>query len=133
MKTVPISSIMTREVVSVAPTQKLVDIKHIYQKRDFHHHIPVVRDDRLVGMVSLVDFMYRIKGAGLDDNESVYQSVLVEEIMTPNPYTVPSSATVAEVADVLAKGRYRAIPVVDNDCLVGIVSTADMIKFLLTR
>lgn len=133
MDSAPISSIMTREVVSVSPRQKLVDIKHIYQKKKFHHHIPVVENEKLVGLVSLVDFMYRIQGAGLDDDESVYQDVLVREIMTPNPYSVPASTSIKEVATVLSKGRYRAIPITQGDRLVGIVSTADMIKHFLSR
>lgn len=133
MDSAPISSIMTREVVSVSPRQKLVDIKHIYQKKKFHHHIPVVENEKLVGLVSLVDFMYRIQGAGLDDEESVYQDVLVREIMTPNPYSVPPSTSIKEVATVLSKGRYRAIPITQGDRLVGIVSTADMIKHFLSR
>jgi len=133
METAPVSSIMTSEVICVTPDQKLVDIKHIYQKKKFHHHIPVVDQNKLVGLISLVDFMYRIKGAGLDDSESVYQNVSVEEIMTPNPFTVDSSTPIKEVADVLAKGRYRALPVVEDQRLVGIVSTADIIRFFLSK
>jgi len=133
METAPVSSIMTSEVICVTPDQKLVDIKHIYQKKKFHHHIPVVQQNKLVGLISLVDFMYRIKGAGLDDSESVYQNVSVEEIMTPNPFTVDSSTPIKEVADVLAKGRYRALPVVEDQRLVGIVSTADIIRFFLSK
>jgi len=133
METAPVSSIMTSEVICVTPDQKLVDIKKIYQKKKFHHHIPVVDQNKLVGLISLVDFMYRIKGAGLDDSESVYQNVSVEEIMTPNPFTVDSSTPIKEVADVLAKGRYRALPVVEDQRLVGIVSTADIIRFFLSK
>ena len=133
MDSAPISSIMTREVVSVSPEQKLVDIKHIYQKKKFHHHIPVVENEKLVGLVSLVDFMYRIQGAGLEDEEPVYQDVLVREIMTPNPYSVSASTSIEEVAKVLSKGRYRAIPITEGDRLAGIVSTADMIRHFLSR
>ena len=63
-----------RDVVCVSPDQKIIDVKHIYEKRDFHHHIPVTEAGKLVGIVSLVDFMYRIRGAGLDDNNPVYKS-----------------------------------------------------------
>lgn len=131
MTTTPITAIMTKEVVCVSPNQKILDIKHIYEKKDFHHHIPVTQDGALVGMVSLVDFMYQIRGAGLDDSNEVYTQLKVSDIMSPNPVSLQQNATVEEAAEILAKGRYRALPIVENNAVVGIVSTADMIRYLL--
>lgn len=133
MKSVPISSIMTKNVVCVSPHQKIIDIKHIYEKKNFHHHIPVIENDKLVGMVSLIDFMYNIEGAGLSDDNIVYNNLTVKDIMTLNPYTLTSSATIEKVAKVLANGRYRAIPIVEEEKVVGIVSTADVIKYFLKK
>ena len=41
MKTNSIIEVMTKNVVCVAPEQQLLDVKHIYEKENFHHHIPV--------------------------------------------------------------------------------------------
>lgn len=131
MNAMPISEIMTKNVVCVTPDQKIVDVKHIYEKRDFHHHIPVVKDDLLVGMVSLVDFMYRIKGAGLEDTNAVYNELSVEDIMTPNPHYTTPNVPIFEIANELAEGNYRALPVVEDMKVVGIVSTADIIRYFL--
>ncbi|MDY2586964.1 CBS domain-containing protein [Winogradskyella aquimaris] len=128
-----ISSIMTKNVVCVSPNQKILDVKHIYEKNKFHHHIPVIENKKLVGMLSLIDFMYHIKGAGLDDGEEVYNTLSVKDIMSPNPYTVGSDTAIDDVAEELSKGRYRAIPILENDTLVGIVSTADIIKHYLKK
>lgn len=133
MKPATVASIMTRDVVSVSPGQKIIDVKHIYEKTKFHHHIPVVSSNNLVGMVSLIDFMYRIKGAGLDDENAVYHQLSVADIMTPNPYTLEPHTSIDSVAEELSKGRYRAIPIVEDKKLVGIVSTADVIKYYLHR
>ncbi|MCW5520083.1 CBS domain-containing protein [Aureitalea sp. L0-47] len=133
MKPRAVESIMTKEVVCVSPSQKLIDVKHIYEKSDFHHHIPVIENDRLVGMVSLIDFMYRIKGAGLDDSNEIYHKLTVKDIMTPNPYTVKTSTPIQDVAEELGRGRFRAIPVLEGDKVAGIVSTADVIKFYLEQ
>jgi len=133
MKTNPISSIMTKNVVCVSPDQKIVDVKHIYEKQKFHHHIPVTKNDELVGMVSLIDFMYKIKGAGLDDNNSVYTELTVKDIMTSNPYSLTPDVSIEEIANELAKGNFRAIPIVENKKVVGIVSTADIIKYFLGK
>lgn len=131
MKTNSITKIMTKNVVCVTPNQELLDVKHIYEKENFHHHIPVVEKDQLIGMVSLLDFMYHISGAGISDDNAIYKTLKVKDIMTPNPFYMTSKASVEEVAKVLMEGRYRAVPILDNDKLVGIVSTADVIKYFL--
>lgn len=131
MKPKTIDSIMTRDVICITPEQKIIDVKHIYEKRKFHHHIPVTQNDELVGMVSLIDFMYRIKGAGLDDNDTIYHELTVKDIMTARPYFMSGTATIDKVAEEFIKGRYRAIPIVEGKKVVGIVSTADVIKHYL--
>ena len=131
MKTRKITEVMTKNVVCISPDQFLLDVKHIYEKKEFHHHIPVVENDKLVGMVSLVDFMYHISGAGLSDNHEVYKTLKVKDIMSPNPFYVTTDATVKEVASVLKEGRFRAIPVLEDNMVIGIVSTADIIKHFL--
>lgn len=134
MKSDLISSIMTKNVVCVSPQQKIVDVKHIYEKSNFHHHIPVTKNNKLVGMVSLIDFMYRIKGAGLDDGNEVYNTLTVKDIMTTNPHYSSPEASIEEIARVLSKGNFRAIPIIDsNKEVVGIVSTADIIKYYLNQ
>lgn len=131
MKSTLITKIMTTELDTVTPSQKLVDVKHIYEKMNFHHHIPVTDKGLLVGMVSLIDFMRKVDQAGLDDNAPVYQDLIVKDIMTSNPYFLLSSETVEEAAKILSKGEFHALPIVENDKLVGIVSTGDVIQFLL--
>ena len=126
-----ISAIMTKNVVSVSPNQKILDVKHIFEKKDFHHHIPVIENDKLVGMISLIDFMYKIKGAGLDDNHEVYNTTLAKDIMSPHPFALGPDTSIDVIAFELAKGRYRAIPIVHHEKLIGIVSTADIIKYYL--
>ncbi|MFD2915804.1 CBS domain-containing protein [Psychroserpens luteus] len=133
MKSTPISSIMTKNVVCVSPEQKIIDVKHIYEKENFHHHILVTKNDKLMGIVSLIDFMYRIKGAGLDDNNSIYNDLLVKDIMTTNPFSLSPSATIQKVALELSKGKFRAIPIVEDEKVVGIVSTEDLIKYFLEK
>ena len=131
MNATPVSEIMTKNVVCVTPEQKIVDVKHIYEKQDFHHHIPVIEENKLVGMVSLVDFMYRIKGAGLEDSNAVYNELTVKDIMTPNPHYTTQDVPIVDIANELSEGNYRALPVVQDMRVVGIVSTADIIRYFL--
>lgn len=133
MKSNSITTIMTKNVVCVSPEQLILDVKHIYEKKDFHHHIPVTKNGKLLGMISLIDFMYNIKGAGINDDDNVYKELKVKDIMTPHPFSLTTDATIEDVAKVLAKGRHHAIPILEKEEIKGIVSTADIIKFFLSE
>jgi len=123
---------MTKNVVCVSPEQFLIDVKHIYEKKKWHHHIPVIENEALVGMVSLIDFMYHIAGAGISDDHKIYKELRVKDIMTQKPFYLTTSATIEDAAKVLTEGYYHAIPILENNKIVGIVSTVDIIKFFLT-
>ena len=131
MKTTPITSIMTNDVECVSSEQKLLDIKHIYENKNFHQHIPVVENEKLVGMVSLVDFMRKIGDADLDDNNAAYINYAVKDIMTLNPKSADQTASIADVAKELAKGEFHALPITNNEKVVGIVSTADLLRYYI--
>lgn len=126
-----IASIMTKEVVCVEPQQKLIDLKHIYERPDFHSHVPVTKDDKLIGIVSLINFMRAIHDASLDDNEAVYHNLNVNDIMTPNPTTVSSNISIRSAAEILAEGRFHSLIVSDDGAVSGILTTTDLIKHML--
>jgi acetoin utilization protein AcuB len=52
--------------------------------------------------------------------------VLVADAMTPRPVTVPPDATVAAALSQLRRGRFRHLPVVAADELVGVVAQRDL-------
>jgi CBS domain-containing protein len=129
----PVSEIMTGMPESLAPDNLLLDVKHIFEKQNFHHHIPVTQNNELVGMVSLIDFVRVIGAAGLDDSESIYHSRRVKDIMSISPLSVEPGTPAEEAANILAKGEVHALAVCENKRLVGIISTADIIRFLLRK
>jgi CBS domain-containing protein len=129
----PISDLMTKNVVCVSPNQKIIDLKHIYEKQQFHHHIPVIENDKLVGMVSLIDFMRAIQNATLDDAEVVYHTLFVKDIMTENPVSMSENTPIKEVAEMLAKGQFHSVVITKNNAVKGIVTTADLLRFFLSE
>lgn len=133
MKNNTIVDVMTKDVISITPEQNLLDVKHIYEKKRWHHHIPVLENEKLVGMVSLIDFMYNIVGAGINDDHKVYKELKVKDIMTQKPFYLTTEASVEDVAKVLSTQYYHAVPILQNNKLVGIVSTADIINYYLKK
>ena len=122
---------MTKKVVCVEPQQPILDLKHIYEGAPFHHHIPVTENGKLTGIVSLIDFMRAISDATLDDNDAVYHTKKVGDIMSIHPISVSSNTTIGKVAEILAKGEIHSVLVTDQEKVVGIVTTADIIRLLL--
>lgn len=126
-----IETIMTKEVRCVSSNDKIIEIKHIYEQPKFHSHIPVVDDGRVVGIVSLVNFMRAIHDASLDDSEKVYNELLVKEIMTVDPKYVSPKTSIKEVATVLSSDEFHSLLIIENDTLVGIVTTTDILKEII--
>jgi CBS domain-containing protein len=127
----PVSTIMTAEVECVSPDQKLLDLKHIYEKQNFHSHIPVTDNGRLVGMISLIDFMRAISYSSLDDNEAVYHEKSVADIMSIHPVSSSVNSSIKQIAEMLAKGDFHSIVLTENDQVKGIVTTTDLVRLML--
>ena len=60
--------------------------------------------------------------------DSEFDSVLVSDIMTPVSFSVEPSTTVPELCEFLVRGRIHRAVVVENDQLLGIVTSGDVLK-----
>ncbi len=55
----------------------------------------------------------------------------VETLMTTDPHTLDLDQTIRDAIVLMQTGRYRNVPVVDEDgILVGVVRQADIIRYL---
>ncbi|NND09676.1 MAG: CBS domain-containing protein, partial [Flavobacteriaceae bacterium] len=63
----------------------------------------------------------------------VYNMFSIEQVMAKNLISVNSETTIKEVAEILSKREFHALPVVDGENLVGIVTTTDLINYLLEQ
>ena len=136
-KNVPVSTIMTSNVVKLNLSDSLTNAESLFKKHNIRH-IPVVNDDAIVGMLSYTDLL-RISfvDAAFDDEEvvdsTVYNMFTVEQVMAKNLVKVNPETTIKEVAEILAKKEFHALPVIQNEKLVGIVTTTDLLKYLLDQ
>ena len=56
--------------------------------------------------------------------------MIVKDIMTKNPKTIPADATVHAVVELFRKSRIRGAPVIKDHTLVGIVTEYDLLDFM---
>lgn len=133
-KSTLVSAIMTRKVIVADLTSKFTDIQQLFLNYQVYH-LPVVEDDKLVGIISLKDALkcYVENVAKLDegDEKNINDVFTVESVMTRNPNTVSPNTTVGEVVAILSNANFRSLPVVDaNNKIVGILSNKDLVKVL---
>jgi acetoin utilization protein AcuB len=127
----PVADMMTKNVVSVTPSQKLNDVKHLFSEGKFHYNLPVIENDTLKGMVVLTDFMFAIKGAAENPARVDFSGLSIKDIMRETVKVVPPSTTVGEVARLFSDGEQHTVMVSEQGRLLGIVSSADIIRWLI--
>jgi CBS domain-containing protein len=133
----PVSKIMTKELVTLTLNDDLYKAEKLFRK---HHirHIPVVNGDKIIGMLSLSDLKRISFLDGYDANEikidsAIYDMLGIEQIMVKNPVKVKATVSIKSVAEILSKNEFHALPVVENGNLVGIVTTTDLLRYLLNQ
>lgn len=133
--TAPISTIMTTELVTVAPTDRLLEAQKAFDNYRINHLL-VVDEERLVGIISKKDLLHFLDFIDKDSNEPYLtdlrlKNYRVEEIMIREPFTVSESDTIKAVLEVFKENLFHALPITKGGKLTGIVTTHDVIKALL--
>lgn len=132
----PVSQIMTKDVISVSENDKLEEVVSIFRKKSIRH-LPVKKGGKIIGMISRNDINRLTFGALFDNQEGIDAAVLdmltIPQIMTANVHSVSSDTPIKEVAEIFSAAEYHSLPVVDKEELKGIVTTTDVIKYLLDQ
>jgi CBS domain-containing protein len=135
---IPVSTIMSTQLVVLNTTDGLEKAERLFKKHRIRH-IPVIeRNKKIVGMLSLTDLL-RISFAdgAYEDEEDIetviYDMFTLPQVMAKNVKSVSPKTTIREVAELLAKEEFHALPVVEDGDLVGIVTTTDLIRYLLSQ
>ncbi|UCD62036.1 MAG: CBS domain-containing protein [Flavobacteriaceae bacterium] len=133
----PVSSIMTTNLITLDVKDGLDKAEHLFKKYKIRH-IPVIEKNKIIGMISMNDLL-RISfadGAYREEeniSSSIYDMFTLRQLMIGNLETVSPDATIKEVAELLVKREFHSLPVVENGSLKGMVTTTDLIKYLLKQ
>jgi len=117
-----VASIMTRELITVNQDDSLQKVKDILINNRIHH-VPVVDGKKLVGLVTTYDLFK------LNVEHKDYPNTRVGNVMTKRIATIESNFHIGTAAEVFMEHLFHAIPVVDNEELVGIVTSFDILKY----
>jgi len=117
----------TQEMVLASPVWTLRVCAQIMAERRIGA-VMVVDGDKLTGIVSERDIVFRAAAQGLD-----LDKVTVEAIMTPNPATIGPRDSAQTALSMMQKHGFRHLPVVEEDRIIGIVSIRDLFAAALAQ
>lgn len=130
----PVSKIMTTDLIKVSPEVNLEKIKHLFENNNIHHIPVVVEKNQIVGIISKEDilriaYILSLTTSGRAYSESRYRSLKAADIMTKEPLMLDPEDTIGLAADIFYTNHFRALPIVYNGELIGIITTHDLIKY----
>lgn len=132
---VPVSVIMTKNVIKLKLSDDLTKAEELFKKYKIRH-IPVVSGNKILGILSYTDLLRISFVDAVDDDAeivdtTVYNMFTVEQVMAKKVITISPETTIREAAEILSKNEFHALPVCEGDLLVGIITTTDLIKYLI--
>lgn len=128
-----VSKYMTQKLITATPA---MSVKQAFLLMRTHRvrHIPVVEEEKLVGIISDRDLRRPRWAEHLDDWTTYYQvneNHTIADVMTRNPETVRASDNILKAVSIFREHRYGALPVLNKDGnLAGILSAQDLLGAL---
>jgi CBS domain-containing protein/anti-sigma regulatory factor (Ser/Thr protein kinase) len=119
-----IHEVMTGDVHYLAPDLQIEKALEIFRKERFSG-APVVKDDKLVGLISIEDLIRALREGNLDADVSDYMTAEVVIVHDYDP--------VVEALKTFSRTKFGRLPVLDKqENLVGIITKGDISNGLLT-
>jgi CBS domain-containing protein len=115
-------------VVTLEPEITLCEAARLLAKRGIGTVVVTAGDDVMLGILSERDIVRAVAtlGAGALDAP-------ISAHMTKSVKTTTRQELIRSIMERMTQGRFRHMPVVENDRLVGIISIGDVVKFRLAE
>ena len=137
MERTRVRDIMTSPAITVSP-DTTVPAANALMKEQVLRHLPVVENDRLVGIVSRGDLREASISTSINADQYELHFMLnrltVGKLMTRKVFTVTPDALVVDAAELMTENKIAGLPVVDDaGAVVGIVTESDLLKMLVRK
>jgi CBS domain-containing protein len=113
---------MTTNVKTVRPYSNVKDVVRKMNKFGIGS-VVVVEDDRPVGIITERDILRRIVEPFLDPG-----LIKAKDVMSTQLITISGDISIEEAASLMARRKIKKLPVVEDEKLVGIVTSMDVVR-----
>ncbi|MGE3987949.1 CBS domain-containing protein [Pseudorhodoplanes sp.] len=116
------------DVATIAPTATLADATTILADRKIGALVVTGAGGRITGIISERDIVRAFAQHGGNALRIPLSEVMTRKVVTCDP-----SDSVSVLMERMTAGKFRHLPVTENDQLVGIISIGDVVKYRLTE
>lgn len=134
----PVKNYMTTKLTTITTDTKLSEARKIFVEQEIHH-LPVVQGDQeLIGLLSYNDLL-RVDSGTLYNQDQKQADALIDnmcsvsEAMTKEVTTLNTNETIKNATETLAKGGFHSLPVLENNKVVGMVTSTDLLRYFLSQ
>lgn len=125
------NDLMTIDPDTVTPDTSLREVVALMNKRGVRQLL-VVEDEKLVGIITNRDVRLAVNSPLITkeplERIDLLNNYTAANCMTRNPKTVTPDTPIYKVAQLLALHKFGALPVVEGDSLVGIITVTDLLN-----
>lgn len=125
---------MTVNPTTISDLATIIEAGEIFRKNNFVR-LPVVHDGKLVGIITQDDLLKvspsQATTLSVWELNYVLSKLLIKDAMTKNPITIGPEVTLEEAALLMREKEIGALPVVEHDKLLGIITESDIFDAFL--
>lgn len=113
-----------RAVSTVRPNATLLDVTRKLGPKKIGAVVVVGENGHVSGIISERDIIRAISEHGPHA-----LNLMVSEVMTRNVIACQETSEIDELMETMTNGRFRHLPVIEDDALVGIISIGDVVRY----
>jgi CBS domain-containing protein len=120
------ADVMTRELITVTPETRLMDVHRLFLEEEIHG-APVVGEDSIVyGIVTTIDLVRAVRDA--EDNGVRVEDLTAADAMTVDPIMVAPETPVEQLARTMVEQRIHRVLIGKDRMLEGVVTAFDVMR-----
>jgi acetoin utilization protein AcuB len=127
-----VNDLMTVVPDTVTPQTTLRQVIELMKSQSCRQ-LPVLRNGKLAGIITDRDVRLVMNSPlllhGRWQDDEILDKMTAESCMTPDPMTVTPTTPAYQAANMLSIYKFGALPVVDNDEVVGIITVTDFLNY----
>jgi acetoin utilization protein AcuB len=125
---------MSHPVITVSPNLPIAEALNL-MKREHIRRAPVVKDGKLIGIVSDKDLLNASPSPATSlsvwEINYLLSKIEVKDVMSRKVFTVTENTPLEEAARIMADNKIGGLPVLREDHIVGIITETDLFKIFL--